>query len=772
MKKTFTTFLSLASGLAMTASAAGVMDQGTALPGSGAPAEDSYVSSAYRLIMTWDEQPVHFVEGGAKSFTVTDPNGNATVYETIYLENEYADVTEAQTVLFAFDYAYATGEYEVIIPAGIVANEAGDINPAQAIYFNYGWQMTASSFEPEQSTYSYNWWTGETTIPPFYSSEEVADVTVSFGSVMVQTTGWGEITAKKGNENSIDISDLVSIADGKLKLNLSTLEEGTWDISVPEGYLKGYNEENVLYVNNAFSMRYMIVNSYSPITDYTILSPAEGSYYVNALGQMTVFFGGEPFKVAEDAKGKVTYNGETTDVDLSLGYDESRGFVLNVSVGAYEPGLYEITVPAGSIEAGEYTNPEVTAKYYVVQQIYGEYEVSPESNTMVSADEMKRIVITYPSYSEIVPFSDDTSATVLVGDYVDEYELTMGNGIEISGNQIILTPTKPIEQQNYIISIYANNFILDNDYANGYMSFNYTVWDGMKPAIVLEGPGVMSTYEVEIKLTWNDQTVTPTDNLGVKVSYGWMGDELDIPSSALVLEGGKILSLNLSEYLKAFLDEDEWNTDKEMNVTFPAGIVKNEAGLINPEQTISFTLYQIWDGEIVASVYPAEDHIIQVYWEGGVNWISTAWQEPATLYINNGSTDMEIEEGGWGTPDYGFYLTTGYIDDDYEKGRCILVNVGETSGSYTLIMPVASFQIRNDYYLNFTNEYTTISYQIGADGTITVGDISTQVEVMESDGMFRVFNLQGVNVLNTRDINEIRNLAKGLYIVNGKKVIL
>lgn len=40
------------------------------------------------------------------------------------------------------------------------------------------------------------------------------------------------------------------------------------------------------------------------------------------------------------------------------------------------------------------------------------------------------------------------------------------------------------------------------------------------------------------------------------------------------------------------------------------------------------------------------------------------------------------------------------------------------------------------------------------------------------DGTYSVFNLQGVNVLNTKDADEIRNLNSGIYIVNGRKILI
>lgn len=46
------------------------------------------------------------------------------------------------------------------------------------------------------------------------------------------------------------------------------------------------------------------------------------------------------------------------------------------------------------------------------------------------------------------------------------------------------------------------------------------------------------------------------------------------------------------------------------------------------------------------------------------------------------------------------------------------------------------------------------------------------VATQDENGMFRVWNLQGVNVLNTTDSSEINSLMPGIYIVNGKKVLV
>lgn len=41
---------------------------------------------------------------------------------------------------------------------------------------------------------------------------------------------------------------------------------------------------------------------------------------------------------------------------------------------------------------------------------------------------------------------------------------------------------------------------------------------------------------------------------------------------------------------------------------------------------------------------------------------------------------------------------------------------------------------------------------------------------LPDDGLYRVFNLQGINVLNTMNADDIANLQKGIYIINGRKV--
>lgn len=94
-----------------------------------------------------------------------------------------------------------------------------------------------------------------------------------------------------------------------------------------------------------------------------------------------------------------------------------------------------------------------------------------------------------------------------------------------------------------------------------------------------------------------------------------------------------------------------------------------------------------------------------------------------------------------------------------------------------------------------TNVPFTGQAAISEDGTVIVGgvpayimdynmtyfsyvfkDVVAGVEDLAADvnydGVYTVFNLQGVKVLVTKNLEELRNLPKGLYVINGKKFAL
>ena len=90
------------------------------------------------------------------------------------------------------------------------------------------------------------------------------------------------------------------------------------------------------------------------------------------------------------------------------------------------------------------------------------------------------------------------------------------------------------------------------------------------------------------------------------------------------------------------------------------------------------------------------------------------------------------------------------------------------------------------HFINGTSTGSLVGSTLYADGpvvTVTVtkegnitsvegGNVGIGSIDAEFDGIYRVFSIQGINVMNTENPEDLNNLAKGVYIINGKKVII
>ena len=74
-----------------------------------------------------------------------------------------------------------------------------------------------------------------------------------------------------------------------------------------------------------------------------------------------------------------------------------------------------------------------------------------------------------------------------------------------------------------------------------------------------------------------------------------------------------------------------------------------------------------------------------------------------------------------------------------------------------------------DYDYNAPDYAPCYSYilKLGTSGVKSLID-----EDCNKEDILRVYNLNGINVLNTTDASALKTLPKGIYIVNGKKIII
>ena len=186
--------------------------------------------------------------------------------------------------------------------------------------------------------------------------------------------------------------------------------------------------------------------------------------------------------------------------------------------------------------------------------------------------------------------------------------------------------------------------------------------------------------------------------------------------------------------------------------TLPAGIVENADGAINPEQDILITVTSLaepvsFSPEQNAVIAEGEDVIITITYESEITIEENA---EAVVFVVN-YNDMEGED----------YYEQVFTWADVEvvslnaDKDALVVNLGNELplGTYELMVYEGVFtvdELDNDM----------VSYMFTISNTVGVNTIGTALEGNEA-----IYNLQGVRV----DANK---LNKGIYIINGKKVMV
>lgn len=104
-----------------------------------------------------------------------------------------------------------------------------------------------------------------------------------------------------------------------------------------------------------------------------------------------------------------------------------------------------------------------------------------------------------------------------------------------------------------------------------------------------------------------------------------------------------------------------------------------------------------------------------------------------------------------------------WLDDTFPGGSGIVCMSDDKSVITGGLLP--------DHLLEYDQETANFYYSSYILNDVAVAGVES-IEVAPTDGTYRVFNLQGVKMLETKDANALKSLPTGIYIINGKKILL
>lgn len=274
-----------------------------------------------------------------------------------------------------------------------------------------------------------------------------------------------------------------------------------------------------------------------------------------------------------------------------------------------------------------------------------------------------------------------------------------------------------------------------------------------------------------IQLTWNDGTpISLVDASGIWADVDgtqYKGDDIEAYITFFPDEedpGIGIMTLSegdeemTGEILQINLPFDVFGQTGDFRFYIPKGVVKDNTGAVNPEQTVLIQVLPTTDGElkITPTVANYEELTVET-----LPTVTLNWGKPVSLnepcYVRLDLPDLSPV----------FLAEENLVDIDDETFT-VTLNVADYTkedGTYAIVLPEGAFLIGGmlDLGLNQEGYYTYI-----------VSEGSGVAAVVEAqDGRYEVYGIDGTAVMNTTDPSALSTLEKGrLYIINGKAVFV
>lgn len=567
-------------------------------------------------------------------------------------------------------------------------------------------------------------------------------------------------------------------------------EEGTYVFTVYAGSVN-INVDGQQVANPQVELTYYIgkAGPTAQIPEPTV-NPANNSK-LDKLENVTLRWNGYNVNHIGDGEGgklmDITYTvngGSPRVIDVEYSGAESMAFqgyypTLSLPINATESGKYVITIPAGAIYIANGNSGSLTLDKDIVLTYDVTLTETPPAVLMTGAtvdprdgtrmDNMGNVMIAWTQYKLAITPEPNKDYVDLPLDgvhiYINDEENTTwikgmgaslravntkgsnegGGGTEsFEVAEIILCPGDPAFWWKGTVNIVLPEGLVKT--TNGAVSpaFDLTYYVGgndvISPAVFTPEDGAkFLAGEAVVYAEWTGYNVTAI-NGGITVNT--INDEGDVSGSTsisngqLSIENGK-LKIDLT-YLRGgnyqmWIHQGAVNLgDNAINADAPYVFTIEGPEPEAPEATDIDPDINLAEGKITIS------------WEGN----DIEFTDDFNLSIIDSSTGEQIN------------IPNGAVV--VEENNTLVINLGQlglSDGDYTLSLVEGSVNIDENGVFTYNNK-------------VTYAFTSSGIAVPSEDGYWRVFNLNGVNILNTDDASALKKLQPGIYIVNRKKLVV
>lgn len=739
--------------------------------------EDYYTSVLHTIKVTFDE-PAYPNPGTPSGFDawILLFNYGGTAHDQISTGTITKDESDPNSVIITLaDSITEYGTYRMYMAKGAIGDsvaykynfEGGNVTPAQQLYFGVGkFDIGTITITPEDGS------TVECLDTFKITFEDQEGVMFTFEDMPYLINESGK-KVYDWNCTADDISDLTCT----LIMSEPITEEGTYTLVIPDTTFvfgsvmayQGFNRELTFtyYIPAAGTASNPIAITTLPYTG-TVPGDDTGSgviYYYS----VDVPEGDDMImevNATSDIKSSETYmyvyqesnswNGQTATTSLSM--EVSAGTTYIIQWISYEEDSIEFTVLLRSTQQGDYITDPIEA--YI-----GENKLASSGTIYYIFNSTKdaKLIMDVSGTDILAMFPKGT------GTYDGNYDATFVDSTyyELEVN----------ESTSYLIKVMSGS--TDDVFTLSYGEY---------------GLGESKGTAIDVTPMENTTYVSTTDSLNpVWLQYTMQSDAILVISSDLTYDSSHEAYYYLPGSTTANKLRDNYLTGSYIYYVEAAGktgetfyVYFNLSESALTAYNVTFTERAYEDGECASLAYELTVNETDTI----TTTFAASETKPVWFKVKLAAGDVTVTNSAYMT--YYWYQGDEAAEADAEDTSVSLANTkvtyddGTTAYVYTDSTTVSE---QDWYYMKAYNSYSS-TYIITVTGTEPTtdeesdgdedgdddedDDIDTGINGIAADnnGIYNVYSISGMRVMRTENNSDLRTLPSGLYIINGKKVIV